>query len=301
MDIGIIGLGAMGNAIAYRLLGHGHKVVGYDLDKITANAAQNSGVEIVDDVIKLALKVEIIWLMVPAGNIVSTIIATLIPHMRKSTIVIDGGNSNFHDSIKHAQQLRSLGFFFLDCGTSGGLHGREIGFSLMVGGDHAAYLQVEPILQAIAAAQGYGYMGPSGAGHYVKMVHNGIEYGLLQAYAEGFHLLKEGSYKNLDLAAIAKVWNNGSIIRSWLLTLMQETLVADPQMLDIIGSIAQGGTGLWAAQEAKCYKIPVPCLDKALEVRSWSQKTGGNYATKLIAMTRNKFGGHKVVTKKNIV
>jgi len=299
MKLGIVGLGKMGNAIAYRLLQGGHEVVGFDLDEKALRVAQTIGVEAADSIEDVAKKSSIVWLMVPVGNPVDSTIEKLIPHMGKDDIIIDGGNSKFTDSIKRYELLKEHGIFFLDCGTSGGLAGREIGFSLMVGGDKSAYEKAVSILKSIAAPQGFGYMGPSGAGHYVKMVHNGIEYGLLQAYAEGFHILKAGQYKDLDLEKISSVWLHGSIIRSFILELSHEIFKeleskVEKDVSKIIGEIAEGGTGRWTVEEAEKQNIPTPVITQALKVRAWSRETGGDYATKLIALLRNKFGGHAV-------
>jgi len=284
----------MGNAIAYRLLQGGHEVVGFDVGDNALRAAQNIGVEVADSIEDVAKKSSIIWLMLPAGHLVDSAIEKLIPHMGKDDIIIDGGNSKFTDSIRRYEFLKKHGIFFLDCGTSGGLLGKEIGFSLMIGGDKSAYEKVIPIFKSIAAPEGFGYMGPSGAGHYVKMVHNGIEYGLLQAYAEGFHVLKKGYYKDLNLEKISSVWMHGSIIRSFILELSHEIFKDQKDFSKIIGEIAEGGTGRWMVQEAEKQNISTPVILEALKARTWSRETGGDYATKLIALLRNKFGGHSV-------
>jgi len=297
MKVGIIGLGKMGNAIAYRLLQGGHEVVGFDLNEDALRSAQQVGVEAVDSIQDVAKKSLVIWLMVPVGEAVDSTIAKLIGGVQKEIIVIDGGNSNFEDSIKRYEHLKKEGICFLDCGTSGGLHGREFGFSLVIGGDKRAYEKIIPILKSIAAVDGFAYMGESGSGHYVKMVHNAIEYGLLQAYAEGFHLLKEGQYKNLDLEKISSVWMNGSIIRSWILQLLHQVFAEKKDFTKIIGEIAEGGTGRWAVEEAKKQGISVRVLEESLHIREWSRQTGGNFATKIVALLRNKFGGHDVKIK----
>lgn len=298
MIIGLIGLGRMGQSIAYRLIKGGHQVIGYDLNQHLLDEAVALGIEGASSISEVAQKARVIWLMVPVGVPVDAVITQLQPHLRAGDIIIDGGNSKFIDSQRRAQLLGAKGIRFVDIGTSGGLGGREIGFSLMVGGDHEAYKALEPILNAIAMPKGFGYMGPSGAGHYVKMVHNGIEYGLLQAYAEGFHLLADGSYQNLDLELISRVWSHGSVIRSWLGDLAHEIYQEKIDINEISGEIAEGGTGLWTLEEATLRHVPMPVLKESLIVREWSRKTGGNYATKLIALLRNKFGGHAVVTKK---
>lgn len=296
MNIGIIGLGRMGNAIAKRIHHAGHVVIGYDVDQHARASAESVGITTVNAVEFLPDKVDIIWLMLPAGDIVDQVLHKLKPRLKPETIIIDGGNSNYKDSIRRAEELAQDGIQFLDCGTSGGLQGAEDGFSLMVGGQQLAYLHVVPILKAIATKQGYGLVGPSGAGHYVKSIHNGIEYGILQAYAEGFQVIKEGHFKDvpLDLAQVSDIWMHGSIIRSYLLQLAHEVLQKDQQLQAYSGYVAEGGTGLWAQQEADEHAIATPVLKASLQVRAESRTTGGNFATKLIAMVRNKFGGHPV-------
>lgn len=296
MKLGIIGLGRMGSGIAERLIKHGHEVIGFDLDKNNCDLAAQVGVKIAESIADVATHARIIWLMVPPGKPVDQVIETLMPALKSRDIVVDGGNSNFHDSMRRTQELAEKNIFYLDCGTSGGLNGRLQGYCLMVGGDHAAYTKIEDLLKAIAAPGGYGYMGQSGTGHYVKMVHNGIEYAMLQAYAEGFQLLKEGSFKkeHLDLEEISRLWNHGSVIRSWLLELAHNVFAHDQEFKNISGKIAEGGTGKWTVEDAHKNNVPVPTIEKSLEVRAWSRESGGNYATKVIQMLRNQFGGHEI-------
>lgn len=296
MNVGIIGLGRMGHAIAKRIHHAGHVVIGYDVDAQARAYAESTGIVTIDAAEFLPDKVDMIWLMLPAGDIVDQMLHKLKPRLKKETIIIDGGNSNYKDSIRRAHELAQDDIQFLDCGTSGGLQGADDGFSLMVGGQAAAYLHVVPILKAVAAKQGYGLVGPSGAGHYVKSVHNGIEYGILQAYAEGFQILKEGHFQHvpLDLTQVSDIWMHGSIIRSYLLQLTHDVLQKDQQLDAYSGYVAEGGTGLWTEQEADEHAVPAPVLKAALQVRTESRATGGNFATKLIALIRNKFGGHPV-------
>ncbi len=301
VKIGLIGLGRMGAGIAERLLIGGHEVVGFDLHKENALQAEKIGVKVVNSIQAIAEHCREIWLMVPPGKPVDDVIEQLLPHLQDDDILIDGGNSNFHDSVRRAKKVAAENIVYLDCGTSGGLAGRTQGYCLMVGGDYIAYQKMLVAFAAIAAPQGVAYMGPSGSGHYVKMVHNGIEYGLLQAYAEGFQLLKEGSYKkdNLNLEEIARLWNHGSIIRSYLLDLSEHVFAKDQEFSNISGEIAEGGTGKWTVEDAHTNKIPVPIIEESLEVRKWSRETGGNYATKVIALLRNAFGGHEVKHTEN--
>lgn len=297
MKVGLIGLGRMGEALAYRAVQAGHEVFGFDINPEICALAEKSGVHIVKSITDFAHKdIHVFWLMVPQGKLVDTVIAQLQLVLQSGDIVIDGGNSKFTDSVRRAQELALSDIFFIDCGTSGGVHGRENGFCLMVGGDKKAYNIIEPLLLSVATSGGCAYVGPSGAGHYVKMVHNGIEYGLLQAYAEGFHLLKSGTFNDVhfDLEKIASLWNHGSVIRSWILELVHDVMKEDQELKNIAGNIASTGMGTWTVEQAHKLSIPVNVIEESLKVREWSEKTGGNYATKIVAMLRNKFGGHAV-------
>lgn len=299
MTVGVIGLGKMGEAVAYRLARAGFSVMGSDPNNELKEKIEKEGIRFVM-LGELAKSSDVIWLMVPAGAVVDQVVAALLPHAKKGAIIVDGGNSNFQDSQRRAKELAAQGFAFIDCGTSGGVHGRDLGFSLMVGGDKKTYDTIEPLLAALAAPGGYAYMGRSGAGHYVKMVHNGVEYALMQAYAEGFQLLKEGAFKDddLDLAAITKVWTNGSIIRSWLVELSHQIFVEDQKLDTISGRVQESGTGAWTVEEAHREHVSVPVIEKSLLLRKESRDTGGNYASKVVALMRNKFGGHAFETKK---
>lgn len=300
MNVGIIGLGKIGSAVAERLLNAGNKVFGYDINPIIQQEAQKLGVQVVPVLAEMAKHVSIMWIFVPAGPIIDTLLAQLIPHLKPGVIIIDGGNSKFTDSIKRCAMLEPLNIFYLDCGTSGGLQARVNGFCLMVGGSQEAFTKIRQLFEAVAAPGGLAHVGPSGTGHYVKMVHNGIEYGLLQAYAEGIQLIKEGSFKNnhLDLEEITRIWQHGSIIRSWILELTHEIVKRNANLDNVIGQIDETGTGSWSFEDAREHNIPMPALKSALQVRSDSRRTGGNYATKLIALLRHEFGGHPFKTKK---
>lgn len=300
MNFGIIGLGKMGAAIAQRVVAAGYRVWGYDPSEAGRQAGHDAGVTMVTASPEITQHARVIWLMVPAGAAVDMVIKELIPHLKPGTSIIDGGNSNFVDSMRRAQYLADkYEVAFLDCGTSGGVHGLDHGFSLMVGGDAVAYAQVSDFLTAIAAPHGVAHVGPSGAGHYVKMVHNGIEYGLMQAYAEGLQLLREGSFKDaqLDLNTITGVWQNGSVIRSFLLNLAHDVVARDQELAHISGAVAETGMGAWTASDAHKHHVPIPVLDAALKARADSRLTGGTYATKIVAMLRNAFGGHSVGKK----
>lgn len=294
MTIGLIGLGKMGSAITERLVNAGHDVVAFDINQQARENARDLGASTVDSIEGVAEQTNIIWLMVPPGTIVDATIDELIPNLAEESIIIDGGNSKFSDSVRRAQKLQKHSIEFFDCGTSGGLRGRMIGFCLMVGGPSKLFKKIEPALQAIAAPNGYALVGPSGAGHYVKMVHNGIEYALLQAYAEGFHLLKDGSYKKLDLEEISALWMHGSIIRSFILDLCHSILKRDQSLNTISGKVGATGMGKWTVEQAEQEGIPVTLIKDALDIRAWSQETGGNFATKIVAQLRKEFGGHSV-------
>jgi len=297
MNIGVIGLGRMGMSIADRLVKAGHHVFGFDPNAGVASDAEKVGVTFIKDFDDLPEHVNIFWLMVPAGDTVDKVINDLEQHLKPGDIVIDGGNSFFKNTIKRHKRLAEQQVSFLDCGTSGGLKGREIGFSLMIGGDVDAFEKVKPLFEAIAALNGFALLGPAGAGHYVKTIHNGVEYALLQSYAEGCHLIKEGVYKDIDLAKVTQVWSNGSVIRSWITELLHDIFISDQDLKNISGFIDENKTGRWTSDIAKEVGVPVKTIEDALAVRAWSRETGGNYGTKVVAMLRNAFGGHAVKKK----
>jgi 6-phosphogluconate dehydrogenase len=299
MNVGLIGLGKMGSAIGYRLVQGGHTVYGFDPDTSMQSRARSNAIIPVSSIKQIIEHVHIIWIMVPAGKIVDSVVDELMPYLREGDIIIDGGNSNYTDSIRRATELAKHNILFLDCGTSGGLHGKELGFCLMVGGSEQAYKQVEAIFASVAAPGGYARIGSSGTGHYVKMIHNGIEYALLQAYSEGFELIHDGTFKqeHLDLETISKIWNTSSIIRSWILYLIQGIFTQDQSLDGISGCVEQTGMGAWTVENAKKNNIEIPVIKQAVEMRRRSEITGGNYATKLVALLRNAFGGHALGKK----
>jgi 6-phosphogluconate dehydrogenase len=296
--IGLVGLGKMGQALAARWLDAGFGVWAYDpyVFNNLGDVLNHNNFKRMSSLEELVQEVRTIWLMIPAGDAVTDAVQKLAELCSPGAVIIDGGNSFFKDSIAHAQVLSAKNIIFIDCGVSGGLLGHEKGFALMIGGDTAAYEQNENLFRALAAPGGYAHVGPSGVGHYVKMIHNGIEYALLQSYAEGFQLLREGRYKNLDLAKISDVWHHGAIIDSCILKLIHQVFIHDQELTHISGKVAQTGMGFWTVREAHEYKIPVPLIEDAVKIRDVSQKTGGNYSTKLVALVRNKFGGHTVET-----
>jgi len=299
MQLAMIGLGRMGGNMTERLLGKGHSVVAFDrapdviakYEKLGATRANDLGA-----VVDALTAPRVIWIMVPAGDPVDQTIAALTPKLAKGDIIIDGGNSNFHDSIRRGQQLASSGIEFIDAGTSGGIWGLENGYCLMVGGSKAAVSRCEPIFLALAPDDGYAHVGPTGAGHYVKMVHNGIEYGMLQAYAEGYEILHASkTFPSLDLEQIANVWQHGSVVRSWLNELAAAAFARDASLSAIKGWVADSGEGRWTVQEAIDLDVPAPVITLSLQTRFRSRQTD-SFGAKVIAALRNEFGGHAVKT-----
>ncbi len=358
MNVGVIGLGKMGSAIATRIQGAGHTVIGYDpflKEPIKNIFVTNSLQEIAQQ--------EVIWLMIPS-NIVNEILDKLIIHIHqnrsygfdllhpeyyrrittsdynklhpdtsaklstkgcahpdtsaelstkgcahpelvegyerlqenKTPIIIDGGNSFYQDSQGRAIKFAQLGIHYIDCGTSGGINGIKNGFCLMIGGNEKGFKKAEPIFEAVATKNGYALVGSSGAGHYVKMIHNGIEYALLQSYAEGFNILHESkNFPELNLEQISGLWMNGSVIRSYLLQLTNDIFKEKIDFTPISGKIAEGGTGRWAEEEAKILNLAVPALESALKVRKESHQNNSSFTMKLISLLRNKFGGHPLI------
>lgn len=307
MNIGLIGLGKMGSAIAYRLLKNNFNVFAFDpninnkiLDLIFEDDLENknkykNNFYIINTLEELAAKVNVTWIMTPAGEITSHTIIKLANNLKPESIIIDGGNSHFKNTQELYKKLKPKNINLLDCGTSGGVAGKLNGYSLMIGGDKNIYDKVINIFKAIAAPNGFNYMGESGAGHYVKMVHNGIEYILLQSYAQGFDLLKNNKiYKNLDLEKIANTWENGSVIRSWILELCKNIFKQDQELTQVSGYIEENLTGRWTLDEAEKESINMSLLKESLDIRKKSRETGGDYSTKIVAMLRNKFGGHNI-------
>ncbi len=293
----MIGLGKMGGNMATRLLQNGHTVWVYDLSAAAVAQAEAAGAQALAELaaIKQALSApRVVWLMIPAGAPVEATLEALASVLEPGDIVVDGGNSNYKDTLRRAEQLQAQGLHLVDAGTSGGVWGLTEGYCLMVGAPSADVFQaVEPALATLAPPSGYAHVGPTGAGHYVKMVHNGIEYGLMQAYAEGFEILKEKREFDLDLAQIAEVWRYGSVIRSWLLDLTAQMLAENPALDGIKGWVADSGEGRWTVQEAIDLDVPAPVITLALLQRLASRQDDA-FAAKLLAGLRNQFGGHAV-------
>lgn len=298
MDIGMIGLGRMGANMAERLLRGGHRVHGFDAVAAARDAAAARGIAAADSLQMLLAALpspRAIWLMVPAGNIVDETIAALRPLLAPGDIVIDGGNSRYQDSMRRAESLASDGIRYVDCGTSGGIWGLQEGYSLMLGGDEAAIEALHPILKTLApsADKGWGRVGPSGAGHFAKMVHNGIEYGLMQAYAEGFAILEHKKDFAFDLHRVAEIWRTGSVVRSWLLDLTADALAKNPKMDGIAPWVSDSGEGRWTVAEAIALDVPAPVITLSLLERLRS-RDDDSFVDKLLSAMRNEFGGHPV-------
>ncbi len=298
MQLAMIGLGRMGGNMVRRLVQGGHEVIAHDssADAIKAHVAR--GVKAAKDLADVARQLaprRIVWVMVPAGAVERTI-EQLVPHLAKGDIVIDGGNSNFRDSMRRAEALKQQGIEFVDVGTSGGIWGLTNGYCLMIGASPAAFQHCEPIFRSLAPPEGYAHVGPSGAGHYVKMVHNGIEYGLLQAYAEGYEILHASKDFELRLGPIAKLWNHGSVVRSWLNELAEQAFSRDDQLAAIRGHVEDSGEGRWTVEEAMRLDVPAPVITLSLLARFRSRQEE-SFGAKVIAALRHEFGGHAVQTK----
>jgi len=295
MQVGFVGLGRMGAAMVARLRRHKHQVVAYDRNPAAVKAARRTGARPADSLGSLMSQLRpprMVWLMVPAGAPVGAVLRGLESHLQPGDIVLDGGNSRYTDSREHARAFKQAGVHFLDVGTSGGIRGGERGFCLMVGGDPKAFRRAEPLFRALAAKDGYARVGPSGAGHFVKMVHNGIEYGLLQAYGEGLELLAESDFR-IDLHQVARLWNRGSVVRSWLLELAEAALARDRRLGRVRGYVEDSGEGRWALEEAVARGVPAPGVALALFARFRSRQKD-SFSAKLIAALRREFGGHPV-------
>jgi len=297
MQLAMVGLGRMGGNMVERLMRHGHTLVVYDRSAEAMAKYEKMGATKAADlagVVKALTTPRVVWIMVPAGDPVDETIAALVPQLSPGDVIIDGGNSNFHDSIRRGERLAKSKIEFVDCGTSGGVWGLENGYCLMVGGTDTAVKRCEPIFTALAPENGYSHVGPIGSGHYVKMVHNGIEYGLLQAYAEGYEILHASkTFPKLDLTAIANVWQHGSVVRSWLNELAASAFERDASLADLKGWVADSGEGRWTVQEAIDLDVPAPVITLSLLTRFRSRQAD-SFGAKVIAALRNEFGGHAV-------
>jgi len=298
MQLAMIGLGRMGGNMVQRLVQGGHELIAYDQSADAVKAHVGKGVKAAKDIADVARQLaprRVVWVMVPAGAVESTI-EQLVPNLSRGDIVIDGGNSNFRDSLRRAEALKAHGIEFVDVGTSGGIWGLTLGYCLMIGGSPAAFQYCEPVFRSLATAEGYAHVGPCGAGHYVKMVHNGIEYGLLQAYAEGYEILHASQDFTLQLSQIAKLWNHGSVVRSWLNELAERAFSRDDQLAAIRGYVEDSGEGRWTVEEAMRLDVPAPVITLSLLARLRSRQEE-SFGAKVIAALRHEFGGHAVQTK----
>jgi len=295
MKIGFIGLGKMGSNMTKRLIDDGHEVVAYDPNEDARAVAESTGVQAVEsrEFLVGSQEQQIVWLMIPS-KFVDEELDELLKIVSNEAIIIDGGNSDFRLSKQRAVRAAKHGVQFVDVGTSGGILGLEHGYSMMVGGDSKSVKTLSPILTSLSPPNGWHHFGESGSGHYVKMVHNAIEYGLMESYAEGYRLLNEGPYKELNLAAAGRVWQQGSIIQSLLNGLTAEALSENPKLDGIDGFVHESGEARWALELAKELKVETPSISAAFDVRLRSQKGEVNFATKLLAAMRNKFGGHAI-------
>lgn len=296
MQLAMLGLGKMGGNMVQRLLKGGHQVVAYDVDpKRPAELSKYGAVPAttVDEVVKKLSAPRVVWVMVPSGKITEDLIASLASRLSKGDVIIDGGNSNFHDSVRRGKECEQKGIHFLDAGTSGGVWGLQNGYCLMVGGSDEAFAIAEPALKTLAPENGLLHTGPAGSGHFVKMTHNGIEYGLMAAYAEGFEILKTSPFGNLDLPKIAGIWRYGSVVRSWLLELLHEALEKDPKLEKLKGYVEDSGEGRWTVQAAIDQNVPAPIITLSLLQRIASRQEE-SFSAKVQAALRNEFGGHAV-------
>ena len=295
MDIGFIGLGKMGMNMVTRLSQGGHRVVAYDRssDLITqAESKGATGATSLEDLISKLTKPRAVWVMVPSGDPTEETIRHLGTILEKDDIIIDGGNTKFHDDVRRAADLQKRGIHYVDAGTSGGIWGLQIGYCLMVGGEKGPVTHLAPIFTTLAPENGWAHVGGHGAGHYVKMVHNGIEYSMMQGYAEGFELMSKSEY-NLDLGNIADLWMHGSVVRSWLLELAAGALKDDPKLEGLKGYVQDSGEGRWMLMDALDKDVPVPTLATALFTRFRSRQKE-SFSEKMLAALRNAFGGHSV-------
>jgi len=302
MELGMIGLGKMGGNMARRLLHGGHRVVGYNRSPGPTRALESedglAAVFSLDELVAQLSPPRAVWVMVPAGEATESIVNALAERLSPGDVIVDGGNSNYKDSVRRAAALQDKGLHFVDVGTSGGVWGLIEGYSLMIGGPETAVERLGPVFETLAPGpdQGWGHVGPAGAGHFTKMVHNGIEYGLMQAYAEGLEILRAKKEFDLDLHQVVQIWRFGSVVRSWLLDLTANALADDPELSDISGWVADSGEGRWTVCEAIDLDVPAPVITLALQAR-FTSRQDESYAAKLLAAMRNQFGGHAVKHK----
>lgn len=286
MQLGMVGLGRMGSNMTQRLRDGGHEVVGYDRNPDISDA------ESLEDLVAKLSAPRVVWVMVPSGDPTEQTVIELADLLESGDLIVDGGNSNFRDSIQRADMLKSKGILFIDAGTSGGIWGLKEGYCLMVGGTEESFERLQPALKTLAPEDGYAHVGPNGAGHFTKMVHNGIEYAMLQSYAEGFEILNSSQF-DLDMRQIASLWNHGSVVRSWLLELAERAFEKDNQLSRIRGYVEDSGEGRWTVMEAINESVPATVIAASLFAR-YTSRQEDSFAMKVIAALRNEFGGHEV-------
>ncbi|MEI7027755.1 phosphogluconate dehydrogenase (NAD(+)-dependent, decarboxylating) [Paenibacillus sp. y28] len=299
MKVGLVGLGKMGLNLAMNMMEHGHQVAAYDVNAEAVagvSAAGGTGVHSLAELVGQLECPRVLWLMVPSGALTENVIAELTPLLSAGDILMDGGNSNYKDSVRRAAQLKERGLHFLDVGTSGGMEGARHGACTMIGGELDVFKTVEPLFNSICVDQGYLYAGPSGSGHFLKMVHNGIEYGMMQSIAEGFEILDKGPYP-FDYEQVARVWSNGSVIRSWLMDLTQHAFSEDPKLEALKGVMQSSGEGKWTVEAALEFQTAAPIIALSLMMRYRSMQED-TFSGKVVAALRNQFGGHGVVQHK---
>ena len=298
MRIGFVGLGRMGANMVRRLVRDGHEVVAFNRTPEKTREIMTEGVEgafSLDELVGKLPAPRAVWIMVPAGDATEAMIAALMGLLAPGDTIVDGGNTNFHDDVRRHAMVAEKGLKYVDAGTSGGVWGLQVGYCMMVGGDRDAVDPLEPIFRSLAPADGYAHVGGPGAGHYVKMVHNGIEYGLMQAYAEGFEIMHASEY-DLDLTQVSGIWRYGSVVRSWLLDLLYDALSKNPDFDGIKDWVADSGEGRWTVQEAIDRDVPAPVITLSLQARFRSRQDE-SYGAKVLAALRNEFGGHAVKTE----
>lgn len=298
MKIGLIGLGKMGYNLGLNLMSHDHTVVAFDVnhENVTKIASEGAtGVSSIEEMVQNLEKPRIVWMMVPAGKITESVFQEVSPFLEKGDIVIDGGNSNYKDTLRRHDGLAEKGIYFFDCGTSGGMEGARHGVCTMIGGDAEVFKTIEPIFKDISVENGYSYTGRGGSGHFLKMVHNGIEYGMMQSIAEGFDILEKSPFE-YDYESVAKVWNNGSVIRSWLMELMENAFSKEAKLESIKGVMHSSGEGKWTVEAALDFQAAAPVIALSLMMRYRSLEND-TFSGKVVAALRNEFGGHAVEKK----
>jgi 6-phosphogluconate dehydrogenase len=299
MKIGFIGLGKMGANMVRRLIRGGHQIVGFNrsqdiVKELVAEEGMIPAVTI-DDIIQQLVHPRVVWMMLPSGSVTEDFFLKLLEKLQAGDIIVDGGNSNFKDSMRRSETAKSSGIGFVDAGVSGGIWGLKEGYSIMVGGEKTNVDMVSPLIKTLAPGidQGWGHVGPSGSGHFVKMVHNGIEYGMMEAYAEGFEILKARKEYKLDLHQVSKIWQYGSVVRSWLLDLAETALAEDGELENVKGWVADSGEGRWTVMEAIDQSVPAPIITMSL-FRRFESRQEESFAAKILAALRNQFGGHEI-------